>query len=150
MKLSIKWNWGTKIVVAYAIFIVLIMSAVIKALNQKVDLVTEDYYAQEIDYQNKYTKMENAGMLTEAVTATQQGGNVVITFPKEVKAPYTGKVLFYRPSNSADDVSIPVNTNTEGQMLVPVAKLKKGNYSVLVDWVGGSTKYFNKLIIFIQ
>ncbi len=150
MILKLKWNWGSYIVVAYTIFIILIMSAVITALNQKVDLVTEDYYAQEINYQAKYDKMENAGTLKEPITATQQGGNVVITFPKEVKAPYSGKVLFYRPSNSADDVTVAVNTNADGQMIVPIGILKKGNYSVLIDWVGGSTKYFNKLIIFIR
>ena len=94
--------------------------------------------------------MQNAGTLKEPVTATQQGSNVVITFPKEVQAPYSGKVLFYRPSNSADDVTVTVNTDAEGKMVVPVSKLKKGNYSLLIDWAGGTTQYFNKLIIFIQ
>ena len=147
---NLKWNWGTKIVVAYVLFVALIMTAVVKAFNQKIDLVTPDYYAQELDYQSKYDKMQNAGTLKEPVTAVQTNGNVVITFPKEVKAPYSGKVLFYRPSNSAEDVSLPLKADIDGQMLVPVSKLKKGNYSVLIDWSAGATKYFNKLIIFIQ
>lgn len=150
MKLKLTWNWGTGIVLAYAIFIVLIVSAVYKALNQNVDLVTPDYYAQELDYQNKYDKMANAGTLTEPVKVEQAGANVVISFPAEVKGPYSGTILFYRPSNSADDVTIPIQAGQDGKMTVSTAKLKKGNYSVLVDWASGTTKYFNKLVLFVQ
>jgi hypothetical protein len=150
MKLKIKWNWGTKIVVVYAIFIVLILTAVFKALNEKVDLVTPDYYAQEVGYQTKLDKMQNAESLTVPVSATQTGADVVIAFPSEVKGPYTGTVLFYRPSNSADDVTLPVTADATGQMTVPTAKLKRGNYSVLVDWAGSGKTYFSKLTLFVQ
>jgi nitrogen fixation protein FixH len=150
MKLNLKWNWGTGIVLAYTVFIVLIVTAVGKALNQSVDLVTPDYYAQELDYQNKYDKMANAGTLKEPVTVEQAGTDVVLTFPKDITGPLTGTVLFYRPSNSAEDVSMPISIGQDGKMVVPTAKLKKGNYSVLVDWKAGATKYFNKLILFVQ
>lgn len=150
MKLKLKWNWGTKIVVVYAIFIVLILTAVSKALNEKVDLVTPDYYAQEVGYQTKLDKMQNAESLTVPVSATQTGTDVVIAFPAEVKGPYTGTVLFYRPSNSADDVTLPVTANAAGQMTVPTAKLKRGNYNILVDWAGSGKTYFSKLTLFVQ
>lgn len=150
MKLSLKWNWGTGIVLAYTIFIILIVTAVVKALNQNVDLVTPDYYAQELDYQNKYDKMQNAATLKEPVLINQQGSNVVITFPAEVKAPYTGTVLFYRPSNSAEDVSMPLQADGTGKMVVPVAKLKTGNYSVSIDWSADGKKYFSKANLFVQ
>jgi hypothetical protein len=150
MKLNIKWNWGTKIVVAYAIFIVLILTAVFKALNEKVDLVTTDYYAQEVGYQTKLDKMDNAESLTIPVSAIQTADGVVIKFPAEVKGPYTGTVLFYRPSNSADDVTMPITANAGGEMLAPVTKLKKGNYNVLVDWAAEGKTYFSKISIFIQ
>ncbi len=150
MKLKLKWNWGTKIVVAYAIFIVLILTAVFKALGEKVDLVTPDYYAQEVGYQNKLDKMDNAEGLTQPVSAIQTADGVVVTFPAEVKGPYSGTVLFYRPSNSADDITVPVAANADGKMVVPTTRLKRGNYSLLVDWEAAGKKYFSKLAIFIQ
>jgi hypothetical protein len=58
--------------------------------------------------------------------------------------------LFYRPSNSADDVTLPVTADATGQMTVPTAKLKRGNYSVLVDWAGSGKTYFSKLTLFVQ
>jgi hypothetical protein len=148
--MKLKWNWGTKIVVAYAIFIVLIMAAVIKAFNTKVDLVTDDYYAQELDYQNKLDKIDNAATLSTPVQVTQQGINVVIAFPKDLKGAPKGTVLFYRASNSAYDVSLPLSTNSDYTMSLPSARLQQGHYSVLIDWADGTAKYFNKLSIYIQ
>ncbi|UPT68697.1 MAG: FixH family protein [Sphingobacteriales bacterium JAD_PAG50586_3] len=148
--MKLKWNWGTKIVVAYAIFIVLILTAVFKAMNEKVDLVTPDYYAQEVGYQTKLDKMENAESLSIPVSAIQTADGVIITFPVEVKGPYTGTVLFYRPSNSADDITMPITTTANGQMVAPITKLKKGNYNLLVDWAAQGKTYFSKLSIFIQ
>lgn len=148
--MKITWNWGTKIVIAYAIFIVLIMTAVIKALSQNVDLVTPDYYAQELDYQNKYNKMQNAQELQTPVNVVQTGTNVVITFPAEAAGPYSGTILFYRPSNSAEDISMPITADANGKMVVPTAKLKTGNYSVIIDWATKQKKYFNKATIFVQ
>lgn len=150
MALKLKWNWGTKIVVAYSIFIVLILLAVSRAMSEKVELVTPDYYAQEVGYQNKLDKMNNAERLVTPVVATQTGNNVVITFPADVKGPYTGTALFYRPSNAADDVSLKITADTNGQMLVPATNLKKGNYSLLLDWKASGKAYFSKLAIFIQ
>lgn len=147
--MKLQWNWGTKIVLAYAIFIVLILTAVFKALNQKVDLVTPDYYAQELAYQDKQKKMENANAISP-VNIMQQSSNVVITFPKETQGVLTGKVLFYRAANSADDVTLIIKADSNNKMLVPVAKLKKGSYTVITDWVAGGNKYYNKTDIFIQ
>lgn len=147
--MKLQWNWGTKIVLAYAIFIVLILTAVYKAMNQKVDLVTPDYYAQELEYQDKQKKMENANALSP-VNVMQESSNVVITFPKEVQGTLSGKVLFYRAANSADDVTLAITADTNKKMVVPVAKLKKGSYTVITDWVAGGNKYYNKTDIFIQ
>ncbi len=48
-----KLNFGVKIVVFYILFISLILTLVIKCYNNKVDLVTNDYYAKELVFQNK-------------------------------------------------------------------------------------------------
>lgn len=148
--MKLKMNWGTGIIIAYSIFIVLILVAVFKAVNQKIELVTPDYYAQEIDYQNKLDKKENAGTLDVPVTVIQNERNVVITFPKEATGPLSGKVIFYRASNSADDVALNLKTDESGQMVVPVSRLKKGSYSVLIDWAAGTKKYYSKVSLFVQ
>ena len=46
-------NWGYKILMVYVIFIAGILLLVFKSSSQNQDLVTEDYYEQELKYQQK-------------------------------------------------------------------------------------------------
>ena len=48
-----KLNWGYKIAIFYILFVVGIVFLVFKASNQKVDLVTADYYGEEVRYQGR-------------------------------------------------------------------------------------------------
>ena len=58
-----KFNWGYKITVFYLVFIAGIMYLVIQSSRQKMDLVTTDYYAQELKYQDKIDQSKRAGEL---------------------------------------------------------------------------------------
>ena len=65
-----KINWGTAIVVAFVGFISFIMYFVISMSTDKKfdhDLVTEDYYQQELKYQDDINKVENAKKLKVAI-----------------------------------------------------------------------------------
>ena len=44
-------NWGYKIMLAYVVFIAGILFLVFKSSSQKVELVTENYYEQELKFQ---------------------------------------------------------------------------------------------------
>ena len=62
-----KFNWGTGIVLAFIGFISFIMYFVVNMNTDKKldhDLVTEDYYKQELKYQNDIDKEKNAKTLT--------------------------------------------------------------------------------------
>ena len=61
-----KINWGTGIVLAFIGFIAFIMYFVISMnINKDYqhDLVTDDYYKEELEYQNDIDKEENANNL---------------------------------------------------------------------------------------
>ena len=51
-------NWGYKILLVYLIFILGILFMVFKSSTQKTDLVTTDYYAKELKYQEKIDEMK--------------------------------------------------------------------------------------------
>ncbi|MGL6269890.1 MAG: FixH family protein, partial [Chitinophagaceae bacterium] len=62
-----KFNWGYKIAVFYLVFIAGIMFLVIKSSRQQMDLVTTDYYAQELKYQDKIDQSKRADGLSEPI-----------------------------------------------------------------------------------
>ena len=82
-----KINWGTGIVLAFIGFISFIMYFIITMnVDSKYehDLVTEDYYAEELDYQNDINKLSNSKRLNENVSYKKTEEGLIITFPKDL------------------------------------------------------------------
>ena len=73
--MKIQWNWGKGIAVVYILFVIGTLSFVTFAFTQKVELVSNDYYAQEIDYQNRIEQTERANALEEHVDINYDTNN---------------------------------------------------------------------------
>ena len=102
-----KLNWGTGIVLAFVGFIAFIMYFVISMNTNKKydhDLVNENYYKAELEYQQSIEKEKNAKKLPEQVIWNKTENGILITFPKALQPNLiTGKVFLYRPSNKQFD-----------------------------------------------
>lgn len=137
-----KFNWGTGILIAIIIFMAITVSTVIYLMNQKVDLVTDNYYAKEIKYQQQIDMMNRTNEMGEAVTINSEEGFVKIIFPKSlIEKKLTGTVQFYRPSDSGKDFTLPLVLDSSAQQLVPFKILQKGYWKVIVNWNQDSLDY---------
>lgn len=58
-----KLNWGWRISILYSGFVVFMLFMVFKTTTVKDDLVTPDYYAKELEYQQHIDKQERANQL---------------------------------------------------------------------------------------
>lgn len=141
-----KINWGTGIVIAFVAFIAFIMYFIISmSVNNKYnhDLVTEDYYKQELEFQNEINKLDNATTLKENLNCTKTNEGLTITFPNNFNTnQITGKVFLYRPSNKHFDFEMPINL-TNHQLVIPNKLLLSGRWNLKVDW-----QYQNKAYLF--
>ena len=54
-----KNNWASGIVLVMILFMSFIVMLVVKTYSHKVDLVSEDYYNQELMFQERLDKMNN-------------------------------------------------------------------------------------------
>ena len=89
-----KWNWGTGIVFVMLGFISFILYFVITmSTDEKFshDLVTEDYYAKEIAYQNEIDAETNTQNLIEKIESKKVPTGWLIVFPTEFD---TSKIKF--------------------------------------------------------
>ena len=147
-----KFNWGTGVVIAFIGFISFIMYFVINMnTNDKYnhDLVTEDYYAQELEYQNDINKETNAKNLVENISWKKNEEGITIIFPKALKTEnISGKVFLYRPSNKQFDFEIPISLSNHN-LLIPDKRLLDGRWNMKVDWqYNGKAYLFKKEIIY--
>lgn len=145
-----KWNWGTGIVVVSLLFMSFIVTLVVKTYKHKVDLVSEDYYSQELVFQERINKMNNASALVSKVSWETGDKNIVVQFPKQADSSVTGTIEFFRPSDSGKDLSIPVQLDREGKQAIDRTLLVQGLYKIKIDWVMDHKGYYIEEDIFIQ
>ncbi|MDG2194126.1 MAG: FixH family protein [Polaribacter sp.] len=131
-------NWGTGIVLAFIGFIGFIMYFVITMStdnNYKHDLVTKDYYKQELEYQKKIKGIENAKTLKEDIQIEKTSEGLRIYFPKNIEIKeIKGKVFLYRPSNKQLDFEMPIVLSDSSYLLMPDKRLLDGRWNIIVEW----------------
>ena len=147
-----KFNWGTGIVIAFIGFIGFIMYFVINMNTNKKydhDLVTEDYYKQELEFQKDINKEKNAHTLAKNISWEKTENGLIITFPETLKAKdITGKVFLYRPSNKQFDFETDISLSNHN-LLIPDKRLLGGRWNIKVDWqYNGKSYLYKKEIVY--
>ena len=142
-------NWGNYIVVSFIAFGLFIGYMAVVSFQQNVDLVAEDYYQQEIEYQNHIDKLSNAENLAEEVKVQQSNGQLSVRFPKTMQN-ISGKIILFRPSDSALDRNYEILLDENSAQNITTAGLAKGMYKVKVDWTNGEDEFYREETIFIH
>lgn len=143
-------NWGKKITLVYIGFVVLIITMVVVSMRQKVDLVSKDYYAKELNYQSDINKMKNAQALQNPLTCVLNNNNIVISFPAEHQQEnISGTIYIYKPSDNKSDKALSITSNN-GIQEINTATFTKGMYRVKVDWNVNNIGYQTEQVVVIQ
>jgi len=149
--MKLKISWGNGIVIAFGVFMSVNLLTAVYLMNQDVNLVSEDYYDEEIKYQQQIDRMERTSRLEKKQIVSFDGSIVKIKIPKSVLSKrLTGEIYFYRPSNSKSDIKIPLITDTLGVQVIPVERLEKGLWTIKVNWLSIGKEYFSEDRILIQ
>jgi hypothetical protein len=125
-------NWGKGITIVLIAFIAFISTLVISMISHKVDLVTPDYYKQDLAFDSQYKALQNVVGLNETVTLTDNGEFIIVSVPVNQK--FTDvEVVFRRPNDDGSDLVFKLgNKQTEA---IPKDALKKGVYNVEVTFL---------------
>ncbi|MFN4123801.1 MAG: FixH family protein [Flavobacteriales bacterium] len=142
-----KFNWATGIFLAYSAFVALIVVMVVSTYQQNIDLVTPNYYEQELKYQQRQAELIRSSQLQENVLLMMNNQVLILKFPQGKTV--AGQVELFRPSDKRMDVQLPITTNSEGEMLINKSPLKSGMYKVLISWIMDDISYFNEETIVI-
>ncbi|MEP5610795.1 MAG: FixH family protein [Cyclobacteriaceae bacterium] len=141
-------NWGNRIVLVFVLFAAFILYMVVQAFNQNYDLVAEDYYAQEINYQQKLDQKTNLEKLEKRVSVSMEKKSIILSFPMDQKP--IGEIYFYHPSRKLFDQRVAISMDSENRQIVDRAGLTPGNYRVNITWESEGKEYFQQEKIYIQ
>ncbi|QEC70066.1 hypothetical protein FRZ67_23195 [Panacibacter ginsenosidivorans] len=137
-------TWGNKLLIVFILFGTLIGTLVYKCMQQNFELVSKDYYGEELRYQDKIDGVTNANKLS-GVKVTEDIADVSIQLPKELNgAALTGEAWFYCANNASNDRKIPLNISDSGTMLIAKNKLAKTKYLLKLTWESGKEKFYTE------
>lgn len=147
----IKLNWGWRIAIFYISFVVFMLFLVSKTFREKSELVSADYYAKELAFQNHIDKQERTRQLPQQLEWNVADNKVSLKFPPQFKpSDIKAQVTFYRPSDSSKDVSLDAVPDSSGYCTLSSEKLEHGVYTMKIEWSAFNNDYYNESTIRIN
>jgi hypothetical protein len=105
------------------------------------DLVAENYYKDELEFQQRIDKLNNAKKLTQNITIRKVANGIFVDFPKNIsQEKIRGTIYLYRPSNKILDVTLPITLSKHTQFISKDI-LIGGRWNVQVNWNVSDKEY---------
>ncbi|PHI19719.1 hypothetical protein CEQ90_11775 [Lewinellaceae bacterium SD302] len=146
-----NFHWGHGIALFYTTFALTMIFAVIKSTSFDNSLVTKDYYAQDIAYQQTMDRLSHSRELVRGVRVDKREDQYVLVFPiQDVGDDITGKVQLYSPVSSDRDLNWDLMAGEDGEQRIPLEKIPNGRYQLIVKWTDGKLQYQDEFPLYLQ
>ena len=144
-----KLSWGYKILFVNITFVAGMGFLVFKASSQKFDLVTKDYYDEELKYQDIIDQSANTAKLSAPLVVERSAGGLKINFPAEMKNKQKSIDFYlYYPADAKKDFRKLIDLS-ENEFTQPLPEAMRGNYELKLTWeIDGVKYYFEKKLFF--
>ena len=151
MKNSNRWPIGIAII--YTAFVLFLISFIIFSRFQRVDLVSDNYYEQEIKYQQQLNRIDRAQSLSNPVYWNYDNKikAVIVNFPPEINPNLVrGNILFFRPSDAKLDNLVPLTLSDTGTQQISTKNLTPGLWKIKVFWQVHDNEYYKEGILIVD
>jgi nitrogen fixation protein FixH len=136
-----KLNWGTGIVVFLTLFIAAMISFVVFAWRQDVNLVYKNYYEKGVDYAARMEVDKRSAVFSEQIIFEMLSDSVKILFSENLASGIeSGNVMFFRPSDHNKDIIYPLELK-DSTFTTSKTSLTGGRYIVKITWKMGGIEY---------
>ncbi|MBS1600861.1 MAG: FixH family protein [Bacteroidetes bacterium] len=138
-------SWGNKLILVFIAFAGLMSYMVYRCVQTPVDLVTKEYYKDELAYQNIIDGTQKANALSEQIRFDQNQQYIIVQLPKEMKNTHVkGSILFYNAADVKRDRHFDLQTNNDAVQELDVKTFVPGNYIVKIDWESNNNHYYSE------
>lgn len=145
------FHWGHKVMLGFVAFAGMILYLVVQSVQTKFDLVSKEYYKDELQYQQIIDGASRANQLSQSVSVVQADKHIVIRLPDEMKhTQVSGKLLFYCADNARKDFRMPLQVNAEAVQQINSQSFMPGNYTAKIHWESNGRQYYAEQFITIK
>ncbi len=146
-----KFTWGHGIFVVIVLGVSGFLSLVYITTNERIDMVTDEYYPKELKYQEQIAKEINYNALGDRIRIESQD-QLEIYFPRltDNANNITGTVHLYRPSDKRLDIETDLKLDSAFCMRFDKSELRSGKYQLIIEWETEGKAYLSKLPVYID
>jgi hypothetical protein len=139
-------NWGKWIVIAFILFAGFIATLVTVCMRQDVNLVSKDYYKDELAYQQQILRINNVNQLHHKPIIQKSGDFLEVNFIqfKEVE---NGQIKLFSPSDPKKDKLYALESSEATKQFFPIEDVAKGMYRARMQWVMNGKEYYLETVI---
>jgi len=113
-------------------------------------LISENYYEQELTYQDRIDAGSRTLALSGNVHFNATRERITVEFPPQVKDdPISGTLLLLRADVAGEDLSVVINSAPGGSYAEAIT-LRPGRYIAQLEWRADSTTYYSEEQIIVQ
>jgi len=139
-----KFNpWPYGIILSFVLLFCGLAVVVVIVATHREHLVSENYYEQELKFQDRIDAAALAQKSGASVRLDAATGKILATVPlAQLNQKFTGKISFYRPNAPELDREAAFAPGADGTQTFDTAGLAAGAWHVRVSWNAGGQDYF--------
>ncbi len=116
-----------------------------RCMHVNTELVSTEYYKDELRYQDVIDATRTANALSEKVKLVQTDGAITVQLPAEMKnQKVSGTIWFYCAADAKLDRHIRVEINSPTPQQINKTLLSRGCYTVKFDWTSNNKHYYTE------
>ncbi|MCX7638293.1 MAG: FixH family protein [Cyclobacteriaceae bacterium] len=135
-------SWPRWIFVSFLLFMVFIGTMVVIMMKQDISLVADDYYEQELIYQQQLERKNNALKLDEKPKVKiSEGKYAEVSFPYDTPV-QGGRIQVFRPSSKKLDEQFVFETLADNRLRFEMKEKASGAYRIRIWWKMHDKEYY--------
>ena len=144
-----NFHWGHAIFIFFVFYIGALAFVMFQTTQVNHNLVVDDYYAQDLAYQGKYDKIENAGRDNKTISPSwnQLKKEFIVVFDSNQSK--QGVIILYNPTNKFKDQRMPFHDIVNDTVIFENIVLSPGRWKVQSDWSENGVAYYLEQEIYI-
>lgn len=138
-------NWGYKIMFVIIAFIAAMLGMVFYASRQTNEMVDQNYYEQELKYQNLIDAAHNLNAISNELLVKQSASGVEVQIPGALLADFKqGKIEFLRIDDQSKDINLDFSPDSNGLFLIDQSRFSPGLYKARIGWYSRAKQYYKE------
>lgn len=146
-----KMNWGHGLTLFISLFIVTMLGMVVYSFQQTNEMIDDNYYQKELEYQTLIDARESLdALLINDKLIIDSGNRLEFRFPKtSFENNPKGIIELVKIDNEKLDLRIPIAVDNNGVQVLTKDSLVRGTYRARIKWSNKMDSFYHDQTIFV-